>query len=374
MPVRALNLANFRNIDSLRLSLSSHINIIHGRNGSGKTSVLEALHLLALARSFRTNQFKHYIRHSRDSCTLFTEVTDNPSQGVTPVGLQRDLSGELKIRIAGQTADSAAELASLLPVQLINSDSFLLLEGSPGIRRQYMDWGGFHAEAGFLAAWKAVKRALKQRNSLLKYGKMDPHLRAVWDAEFIRHAQALDGFRSAYVEALLPHFQRVLAQLSAELSETRQLTLQYHRGWDRKRPLQEVLSDAFERDLQSGFTHQGPQRADLSVRVDGVAAADILSRGQQKLVVSALKVAQGLLLQQLSGRGCIYLIDDLPAELDAEHRHKLCQLLAAMDCQLLLTCIDQTAFTGCWPEAADIRSFHLINGELQPEHSDGSSE
>lgn len=369
MAINSLSITQFRNIDSLRLQLSPEINIFYGSNGSGKTSLLEAVHLLSFGRSFRTSQFKHYIQQQQDSCTLFAEVTSLASQQALPVGIQRQRDGLLNIRVAGANVESASTLAELLPVQLINADTFSLLEGSPSIRRQYMDWGGFHIEAQFLQVWKSVKRILKQRNSLLKHGKIADGMREAWDAEFVRYAEQLDSYRSRYVEALIPCFEQVLA----ELISLEDFSLQYYRGWDRKRSLDEVLSEGFQRDLQAGFSHAGPQRADLRVRVKGMAAADILSRGQQKLVVSALKVAQGLLLKQISGRDCLYLIDDLPAELDEQHRQRLCQLLATMDTQLLVTCVDAEAFRNCWTDHVDVRQFHISDGSLIQDHSDGST-
>ena len=95
--------------------------------------------------------------------------------------------------------------------------------------------------------------------------------------------------------------------------------LRFQPGWDRKRALGEILTEGFERDLRQGFTGSGPQRADLRFRVDGQDAAERLSRGQKKLVVSALKLAQGALFHRQSRRACVYLIDDLPSELDERH-------------------------------------------------------
>jgi DNA replication and repair protein RecF len=170
--------------------------------------------------------------------------------------------------------------------------------------------------------------------------------------------------------ALIPCFEKVLSELLA----VDDLSLQYYRGWDRKRPLDEILEQGLERDKGLGFTHMGPQRADLRIRVKGVSAAEILSRGQQKLVVSALKVAQGQLLKQTSGRDCIYLIDDLPAELDRNHRFKLCKLLDDLQCQLLLTCVEEDAFDGCWNENTEVQSFQITDGSLTKDHGNGSQE
>ncbi len=368
MSIQLLSISDFRNISQLKLQLSSRVNIIHGMNGSGKTSILEAVHLLSLARSFRTSKFKNYIRQSTDSCTLFSEVNSISAPSALPVGLQRQQDGALKIRISGQSVESASVLAELLPVQLLNADTFLLLEGSPAIRRQYIDWGGFHANSSFFVAWKAVKRALKQRNSLLKYGKLDPLVRRVWDAEFVRYSEALDSYRQDYIDALIPCFEQVLS----ELIEIENLSLSYYRGWDRKRGLDEILEEGLDRDKNLGYTQMGPQRAELRIRIGTIAAAEILSRGQQKPVVSALKLAQGLLFKQTTGRDCIYLVDDLPAELDLNHRQKLCKLLDKLQCQLLLTCVDSGSFEHCWKSDTEVREFHIEDGAFVNDHGYGS--
>ena len=121
-------------------------------NGSGKTSVLEAIHLLGLARSFRSARLLPVIQYEQLACTVFGQV-ELAEGGHSSLGISRDRGGEFQIRIDGQNARSAAQLAEILPLQLINPDSFRLLEGAPKIRRQFLDWGVFHVEPRFMATW-----------------------------------------------------------------------------------------------------------------------------------------------------------------------------------------------------------------------------
>ncbi|MBN0224457.1 AAA family ATPase, partial [Pseudomonas aeruginosa] len=119
---------------------SPRINILYGDNGSGKTSVLEAIHLLGLARSFRSARLQPVIQYEEAACTVFGQVM--LANGIASnLGISRERQGEFTIRIDGQNARSAAQLAETLPLQLINPDSFRLLEGAPKIRRQFLDWG-----------------------------------------------------------------------------------------------------------------------------------------------------------------------------------------------------------------------------------------
>ncbi len=140
MPTLArLAISNLRNIDEASLEPGTGFNLIYGNNGSGKTSILEALHLLAMGRSFRSHLQKPLIQHQKPYATVFGQTTD----GLT-LGVQRPQRGQQTIKIGGKPADGLAQLSRALPLQLINADTFQLLEGSPSERRQFLDWGVFH--------------------------------------------------------------------------------------------------------------------------------------------------------------------------------------------------------------------------------------
>lgn len=113
--------------------------------------------------------------------------------------MAREREGEFQIRIDGQNARSAAQLAETLPIQLINP-SFRLLEGSPKVRRQFLDWGVFHVEPRFLQAWQRLQKALRQRNSWLRHGKLDAVAQAAWDRELCAASDELDGYRRSYIQ------------------------------------------------------------------------------------------------------------------------------------------------------------------------------
>jgi len=148
MSLRRIMVTAVRNLHPVTLLPSPRINILYGAHGSGKTSVLEAVHLLGLARSFRSTRLNPVIQYEQSACTVFGEV-ELTEGGTCKLGVSRERQGEFTIRIDGQNARSAAQLAELLPLQLINPDSFRLLEGAPKIRRQFLDWGVFHVEPRF---------------------------------------------------------------------------------------------------------------------------------------------------------------------------------------------------------------------------------
>lgn len=359
MTLKRIKITNIRNLSQADLTPVSRVNILYGANGSGKTSVLEAIHFLATTRSFRTSQFRHLLSQGAQQALVFARIDPFSEQRLSALGVERDDQGNVKARYDGRTLDSA-ELASLLPVQVIHSGTFELLDGSPTVRRQFLDWGCFHSESAFITRWRSFKRALKQRNSLLKYGKIDPIQMQVWNREFVEQGQALTDLRDRYLQALIPEFEQILSVLLGDVP----IRLGFSAGWDRKRALADMLDENFARDLQHGFTQLGPQRADLRFRLEQKNAADILSRGQKKLVVSALKLAQGSLYRRYSNRPCIYLFDDLPSELDDKHCRLFCDFISQSLDQCFITCVDPDTMTQFWASDIDLSLFHLDSGRL----------
>jgi len=359
MSLSRVSVTAVRNLHPVTLLPSPRINLLFGANGSGKTSVLEAIHLLALARSFRSTRLQPVIQYEQAACTVFGQVMLD-SERQCSVGVSRQRDGEFLIRIDGENARSAAQLAEVLPLQLINPDSFRLLEGAPKVRRQFLDWGVFHVEPRFLPVWQRLQKALKQRNSLLRRGTLDAVSVAAWDRELTAASGQIDEFRRAYILSLKPVFERILA----ELVDLPGLTLSYYRGWDKDRELSEVLAASLLRDRQLGHTHSGPQRADLRLRLGNHNAAEILSRGQQKLVVCALRIAQGHLLSQVRLNQCVYLVDDLPSELDEQHRKALCRLLEELKCQVFITCVNQELLSDDWQKETPVSLFHVEHGRI----------
>ncbi|MET1079554.1 MAG: DNA replication/repair protein RecF [Pseudomonas sp.] len=363
MSLSRVTVTAVRNLHPVTLHPSPRINLLSGDNGSGKTSWLEAVHLLGLARSFRSLRLNPVIQYEQPTCTVFGQVELGDGRH-SSLGISRDRQGELQIRIDGQNARSAAQLAETLPLQLINPDSFRLLEGAPKIRRQFLDWGVFHVEPRFMPAWQRLQKALRQRNSWLRHGTLDPASQAAWDRELCLASDEIDQYRRAYIQALKPVFERTLKELVA----LEGLSLSYYRGWDKERELGEVLASALSRDQQLGHTQAGPQRADLRLRSNGHNAAEVLSRGQQKLVVCALRIAQGHLVSQGRRGQCIYLVDDLPSELDDQHRRALCRLLEELNCQVFITCVDLEVLKDVWRTDTPVAMFHVEHGRITQTH------
>lgn len=359
MPISLLKIENFRNLTAIDLAPETNgINIISGKNGSGKTSILEAIHYLGYARSFRTSQSTRLIQHSTEKFSLFSQlVTESDCQ--MPIGIERELNGSTQLRIAEREVNNIAELAQLFPIRTINSQSHTLLEAGPAYRRKYLDWGLFYQDESFLICWRHYERALKQRNALLKEKRFKNEIDA-WTVELIKYGLKLDTLRREYIKILSP----VLSELVSQLLSVTELEIEYRPGWDEMDEFEVALARSFPDECRFGTTQLGPHRADFDVSLEGISAKHYLSRGQQKLLICAMILAQGAVLAASTNRSLIYLVDDLPSELDFESRQKLMSSLIKQKTQVFITAIDSEAICECIDDQFNVpvKVFHVEHG------------
>ncbi|WP_220719662.1 DNA replication/repair protein RecF [Agarivorans litoreus] len=351
MQIQSLGLQNFRNIKSANLSPNPKLNVILGQNGSGKTSVLEAIYYLGFGRSFRSNRASKVITYQQDSFVVFAQLEEHK------VGLQKFKGGDTALRINKETVRSQAVLASLLPLQILHPEGYGLVDGSPKHRRAYLDWGVFHVEHQFHAAWQNYKRILKQRNALLKQTRQYQDLQ-FWDKQLVELALVVSEQRKKYVESI----SDTLAELVTEFLPEYQFDMAFYQGWDDKAVLEELLKQSFARDRLLGYTQYGPHKADLKFKFDGINAVDVISRGQLKLFVCALILAQGQHAQQTSGKKTVYLIDDFAAELDMSKRQLLAKYLQHNGSQVFVSAIEEQMLDGFDLEGCTM--FHVEHGVI----------
>ena len=327
---------NFRNLRYASLNCSPALNLIVGGNASGKTSVMEALYFLGRTRSFRTRQTRELIQFGSDRFRIVASMRDQRGLGRRnlTVGIERN-AHQLTARVGGVPVVSLAELAIQVPVLLLDPDSHRLLDGGPQQRRRFLNWSLFHSTPSFLVTWKRYESALRNRNAALRRDPQDRSIEA-WDDELVRAAEALDDLRSTFCQTL----QRDLQPLVQDLLSASDAHVDYRRGWSQKPDLATQLRAGRELDRRYGYTRLGPHRADFQVTLDGRSVLEVLSRGQQKLLVIALILAQAQCYRAATDRDSILLIDDLPAELDHTHRDRVMACLLGQPIQLFVTAIE----------------------------------
>lgn len=332
MALTRLLIKDFRNIEQADLQLAPGFNFLVGANGSGKTSVLEAIYTLGHGRAFRSLQAGRVIRHDEAAFVLHGRLEGKERE--ISVGLTKNRAGDSKVRIDGSDGHKVAELAQLLPMQLITPEGFTLLNGGPKYRRAYVDWGCFHNTPGFFNAWSNLRRLLKQRNAALRQVSRYSQIRP-WDQELVPLAEQISLWRAGYSAAISAEITATCSQFLPEFD----LRFSFQRGWDKESDYGELLERNFERDRALTYTASGPHKADFRIRAEGTPVEDLLSRGQLKLLMCALRLAQGEFLTSQSGRRCVYLIDDFASELDDSRRRLLAERLKATQAQVFVSAI-----------------------------------
>lgn len=353
-------ISDVRNIRQANLVGLSDINILFGENGAGKTSVLEAVHTLSTGKSFRSHKLKSLINYDADKFSVFGSLGNQNSGEVYTIGVERSHLNTVNIRLNKKNLNSISDLAVFLPVQPIYSDTFDLLLGGPSERRRFIDWGVFHVEHSFFNSWRTAQKCLKHRNALLKNGKISSDEFTIWTQSYIESCEQIDAYRLDYFK----YFETIFYDYVAKLGGLEDLKVTYYKGWDKDQDLADVLNQSLLREQQFGYTIAGAHKADLRFKTGKFLAADTLSRGQQKLLVSAMKLAQGKILNDLVGKHCVYLIDDLPSEFDQRHRTLFCEHLVELDAQIFVSCVNPNDLMDCWPEKTKLSMFHVEHGQI----------
>lgn len=355
MRLERLAFENFRLFDQAELLLEPGLSFFAGGNGAGKTSILEAVYLLAYGRSFRGAVKDGLIQRGKPQLRVYAEVRD---EGLHRLGLERGVR-DWQARLDGQPVANLSELYRELAVVCFEPGSHELIAGGSEHRRRYLDWALFHVEPDFLPTWRRYQRALKQRNALLKSGSPDEASLDAWESELDDAGQRLTAQRERYLSRLLP----VLAGIAADfLPEAGPVALRFQRGWSREAELADTLRAARPRDALLGHTTAGPHRADWSVAYERLPSRDTFSRGQEKLTALACILAQAELFAADRGTWPILLLDDLASELDRPHLEGALARLARTDAQILLTGTERPAALDAWP--GGLVTFHVEQGKL----------
>ncbi len=336
MKLSEIGIRDLRCVERARLTPGAGINLFVGANGSGKTSVLEAIALVTRGRSFRVHYGRPLVRSGGSALAVRASV----SRG--GVGMTRlryaYASGKSRASIDGVRIRGLGQLASAVPVVVSEPEGQRGAVVNASVRREIIDWTLFHVEQAYLGTYRRYRRALDQRNQLLRNSPSATELKS-WSGGLAVEGAAVESLRQRHLGEFLEAAGGFLAALCS-----RPLTVEYRRGWSEEESYDEALARAGTLDSRRGYTSVGPHRADLALRVDGQDARLVLSRGEAKLASLALHLGQAHVLGEHAAAAPLILLDDLAAELDADNLDRVLQALVALGCQTFATGVDEQGF------------------------------
>ena len=354
--LRELRIQNFRNLRAVELKFESQVTVIEGHNGSGKTSLLDAIHLLGTGKPFSGGSATDFVSRGATETIVSGEVLG--SGLLVRLGVEKSRSGTI-CRANGASVRSASSLMSFLPVVSLDAQSYQMVSNSPAYRRALLDRTLFHVEPDYLELFKKFHRAMQHRNEALRQVQHKSDLE-FWDEEFCTFGSAVDEKRQRCVSAL-NNFLSAMEPWAGAGTGT--LRLDYRSGWRSGISLSDALKESVERERQWEMTVVGPQRGELRVTVDGSAARQRVSRGQAKRIACFLVAAQLSLLEEASGLEPVLLIDDMSAELDRDAQRVVLETLVNGRRQTFLTAIDYDSLAKglCLDNA---QRFHVEHGNF----------
>jgi len=356
MQITRLHIRNLRCIADAEIALKPGVNVIVGDNGAGKTSLLEAVHLMGYGRSFRGRVRDGLIRTGQDALEIFLAMQARSGRQQR-AGL-RHAGARWEGMLDGQPVAALGNLCAAIKAITFEPGSHALISGGGEARRRFLDWGLFYVEPGFFPTWRRYARTLKQRNALLKRGGGTAQLDS-WDIELAETGELLDHYRQRYSERLQQCLPALAAQLAPSLGTP---SLHYAPGWRRDElPLADALLLARERDTHHGYTSIGPHRGDWRGVFSKINEGEAFSRGQAKLAALCCLLAQATdLAAQHEGEWPIILLDDLASELDATHRTRVLDCLRAGHAQVIVSGTDI-------PDGLDDHAalFHVEHGHIR---------
>jgi DNA replication and repair protein RecF len=353
MQVKSLSINNLRNIESTKIEFNPGLNCFIGDNGAGKTTVLEALAVLSKGRSFRSGQIASLIGPEASNFQIVTTVASQ-TNAEHRLGMERG-ANYWTARHNGEDVTQLSKLTRLLPHVLLAPSSHTLVSGPPDGRRKYLDWGVFHVEHAYLKLWRRYSRALKQRNAALR--QANALVVESLDPQLVEFGERLHTARERHAERLAAILSKTLPLFNKTLDG---ISMSYRKGWAGE-GLAEALRGSSQRDRERGSTGPGPHKADLYLALDGAAARERLSRGEQKSMTAAMIIAQAKMICE-SGEKPVLMLDDLSSELDAQHLERVLNAGIDLGVQVWLTGTQLPSAISGYTSGSSV--FHVEHGKV----------
>ncbi len=362
MIIKSLELADFRNYDSLHIDFSSGTNILYGDNAQGKTNILEAIYLSATTKSHKGSKDRDVINFYKDESHIRTYLEKEDIEIRVDMHLRKNKSKG--IAIDGQKIKKAAELLGLLNVVFFSPEDLSIIKNGPAERRRFVDMELCQLDQFYLYNLNHYNKIVNQRNKLLKDMYFNPSLRDtlnIWDSQLISFGSKIIERRKLFVEQL----NDIIYDIHKKLSGGREELLIKYEPDVMIEDYEKSLMEGQERDIKLKQTGTGPHRDDFSFIVGDIDIRKFGSQGQQRTAALSLKLSEIELVKKMTKDNPVLLLDDVLSELDSNRQNYLLSTIG--DIQTIITCTGLDEFVNNRFEID--RVFHIENGKIIPNNN-----
>ena len=385
-----LRLTNFRNLTHLDVGLSPGVTVYYGPNAQGKTTLLEAVYLLCIARSFRAENEREVVNFDaakageqalvdgtieKSGQRLRVIVGYQPTQrvGQDNDGLTYNVRKEIRVNRLRRTA---GELIGEVNAVLFSAADIDLVQGPPSGRRRFLDILLSQADPAYLKGLQRYQRVVQQRNQLLrllKEGRAQVDELAYWDDELVREGAQITWRRylgmQELTDACVRHHEDLSGAEEKLAIEYRPSVLLAGEVGEVEDNFREALAAAAHRERARPVTAVGPHRDDFALNIDGADMGTFASRGRARTLALALRLAEAEFLASARGEGPVVLFDDALSEMDSSRRHRLLEKAMRYE-QVLITTTDLEQVNDFFGTGANY--LYVPNGEVWPSDQDGN--
>ncbi|MCU4675815.1 DNA replication and repair protein RecF [Catenovulum sp. 2E275] len=362
MYISKLAIHRLRCINKMEVVPHSSCNIIVGENGSGKTSILEAIYMLGFGRTFRKSKTAELVQFDQNDLTIFA-ATESDYQDTATFGIRKYKNGSSEIKVRGKKAKRLSELSSEFPIISFTSDTIDLIDSGPSGRRKFIDWLVFHVKHSEDVAeiYRQFDKVLEQRNEALK--QADLKMIQAWTPKFVELNLQIQSMRNEVISQLQDYLNKSYRQVESSKVNSSP-TITYKLGWNSEFDLAELLAKNQGFEIKRRSCNYGVHRDDIIFQLDDTPVKNILSRGETKRFVLALLLAAEALLVTKSQKHCIWVLDDIAAELDYQSIVNAFSVGKSQNNQMFFTCIEKDLAIIQQAINFEHAVFHVKHGQL----------
>ena len=357
MIIKSIELADYRNYDSLKIQFDKGTNILYGDNAQGKTNILEAIYLSATTKSHKGSKDREIVHFDKEEAHIRTYLE---KEGIeTRVDMHLRKSKSKGIAIDGQKIKKAADLLGLCNVVFFSPEDMGIIKNGPSERRRFVDMELCQLDSFYLYNLNHYNKIVNQRNKLLKDMFMNPQLKEtlnIWDMQLVSFGTKMIERRRLFVEQLNEIIYEIHKKLSGGKEELR---IQYEPDVDIDEFEKKLISHQ-DRDIKTKMTSVGPHRDDFSFLAGNVDIRKFGSQGQQRTAALSLKLSEIELVKKLTKDTPVLLLDDVLSELDSNRQNYLLNSIG--DIQTIITCTGLEEFVNNRFEIN--RVFKVSNGTV----------